>query len=172
MTEEHFHFALTSSVDQEAVNNFLDQLDGSEVLDQPDGSEASRARDKLYDMRDLFLGHLEIESDPDTQQSAGEAFFRSAVYVFAGLYAAYGKVVPEGFLDVLEGLLPGFEHEGNIKERHDFFYSFGTISKRWISAFENQAYGEGLCGHAVGQMYAFAEAFVRAVEREKAQEAS
>jgi len=168
MNPSDLAYVRKQTLNHRAVQDFLDRL-AEGATPQPELLNA------LYDMRDKYLdpSHLEEGITTEMREEGGKIFLSAAIFIFAGLYSANGERVPRGLVDTLAGLLPGCEEDVNkASARHEIFCSLGGISHDWIEEFEGRAYHYELCLHAVGPIYALAEAFVVAQEKEVAQEAN
>lgn len=170
MTEANFRYAIQSAMSYQAVNGFLDELDGE---------EDTALRKKLYDMRDKYLGHV-FAHVPDGRASqavkdrVGGNFLRYTIFALAGPLSFNERKLPPGLLDCIEEMQVlddcNVAHEF-MEMRYDVFFEAGPVSASWIWALTRETYRSGICVHGLSSIYTLAEAFVCAMERENAREA-
>ena len=163
MTEDDYTYAIRSSTDYHAVNEFLDKLEGV---------EGTALRDRLYDMRDAFLAHIpDTSASQEEKEQLGRSYLRCAVFALAGPYSVNGEKLPTGLVECIEELQDSCGGVHYIEQRYRLFVEAGPVSANWIWAVSYQTESSRICSHGLAYFYLLAEAFVRAMEREKLQKA-
>ena len=170
MTEANFTYAIRSAMSYMEVNNFLDRLGEREDIE---------LCKKLYETRDKYLGHVFAHVPDDivsqgVKDRIGRNFLRRAVFAVAGPYSVNREELPPGLLDCIEEMQVLDDCRAAIEfmdQRADVFREAGSISANWIWALTRETFQSGICVHGLSSIYTLAEAFVCAMEREKAREA-
>lgn len=167
MNPDDLAYAKEQVATHRAVQDFLDYLGDGEAPQQ-------ELLSALYDIRDQFLSpeHLVEGISEQAWEDASKAVLRVEVFAFAGLYSAYKKRVPKGFVAIFNDLLPGCQDLNRIHESHEIFCSPGGIAREWISEFDQRVVEENFCLHVAGPIYALAKAFAVAQAEEAAEEAN